>query len=110
MNQHSSGKIPVNLILSNLAEDAEKARTRVEKAPDVLLDKLDTQIAATPYEVVHQLDRMKLKHLLLIILKNTMALSRILKQSGLSHVPEAMSQTPVFRFIRLKSAPFECGT
>ncbi len=62
MNQHSSGKIPVNLILSNLAEDAEKARTRVEKAPDVLLDKLDTQIAATPYKVVHQEDRVKLKH------------------------------------------------
>ncbi len=62
MNQHSGGKIPVNLILSNLAEDAEKARTRVEKASDVLLDKLDTQIAATPYEVVHQEDRVKLKH------------------------------------------------
>ncbi|MDM8539859.1 class III poly(R)-hydroxyalkanoic acid synthase subunit PhaC [Desulfococcaceae bacterium HSG9] len=62
MNQHSGGKIPVNLILSNLAKDAEKARTRVEKASDVLLDELDTQIAATPYETVHQEDRVKLKH------------------------------------------------
>jgi polyhydroxyalkanoate synthase len=55
-------KIPVDLILSKLAEDAEKAKARVEKASDVLLGPLDTEIAATPYEVVYQEDRVKLKH------------------------------------------------
>ncbi|MGD9034400.1 MAG: class III poly(R)-hydroxyalkanoic acid synthase subunit PhaC [Desulfobacteraceae bacterium] len=55
-------KIPVDLILSKLAEDAEKAKARVERASDVLLSPLDTEIAATPYEVVHQEDRVKLKH------------------------------------------------
>ncbi len=55
-------KIPVDLILSNLAEDAEKVRTRAQKASDVLMDELDTQIAATPYDIVHQEDRVKLKH------------------------------------------------
>jgi polyhydroxyalkanoate synthase len=55
-------KIPVDLILSKLAEDAEKAKIRVEKASDVLLGPLDTEIAATPYEVVYQEDRVKLKH------------------------------------------------
>jgi polyhydroxyalkanoate synthase len=45
-----------------LAEDAEKAKARVERASDVLLSPLDTEIAATPYEVVHQEDRVKLKH------------------------------------------------
>jgi polyhydroxyalkanoate synthase len=54
-------KIPVDLILSKLAEDAEKAKARVEKASDVLLGPLDTEIAATPYEVVYQEDRVKLK-------------------------------------------------
>jgi polyhydroxyalkanoate synthase len=55
-------KIPVDLILSKLAEDAEKAKARAEKASDVLLGPLDTQIAATPYEVVYEEDRVKLKH------------------------------------------------
>ncbi|MGD8229034.1 MAG: alpha/beta fold hydrolase, partial [Desulfobacteraceae bacterium] len=55
-------KIPVDLILSKLAEDAEKAKARVERASDVLLGPLDTEIAATPNEVVYQEDRVKLKH------------------------------------------------
>ena len=55
-------KIPVDLILSKLAEDAEKAKARVEKASDVLLGPLDTEMATTPYEVVYQEDRVKLKH------------------------------------------------
>jgi len=56
-----SSKIPVDLILSKLADDTEKAQTRVRKASDVLLQELDTQIAPTPYEVVYQEDRVKLK-------------------------------------------------
>jgi polyhydroxyalkanoate synthase len=55
-------KIPVDLILSKLAEDAEKAKTRAQKASDVLLGPLHTDIATTPYEVVYQEDRVKLKH------------------------------------------------
>jgi polyhydroxyalkanoate synthase len=55
-------KIPVDLILNRLAEDAEKAHDRVLKAKDVLLGPLDTEIAATPYEVVLEVYRVKLKH------------------------------------------------
>jgi polyhydroxyalkanoate synthase len=58
----SESKIPVDLILSKLVEDADKARSRVHKASDVLLGSLDTEIATTPYEIVHQEDRVKLKH------------------------------------------------
>ncbi len=55
-------KIPVDLILSKLAEDAEKAQVRAQKASDVLLQALDTEIATTPYDVVYEQDRIKLKH------------------------------------------------
>ncbi len=55
-------KIPVDLIIAKLAEDAEKAHARVRKASDVLLSPLDTDIATTPYEVVYEEDRVKLKH------------------------------------------------
>jgi len=55
-------KIPVDLILTKLTEDAEKARTRVQKASDVLLQELDTEIAQTPYDIVYEEDRVKLKH------------------------------------------------
>ncbi|MGB5421373.1 MAG: class III poly(R)-hydroxyalkanoic acid synthase subunit PhaC [Desulfobacterales bacterium] len=58
----AEAKIPVDLILSKLAEDAEKTPDRVQKAKDVLLSELDTAIATTPYEVVYQEDRVKLKH------------------------------------------------
>ncbi len=60
----SQPKLPVDLILSKLAEEAEKAQERAQKASDVLLQALDTQIAVTPFEVVHQEDRVKLKHYL----------------------------------------------
>jgi polyhydroxyalkanoate synthase len=60
----SQTKIPVDLILSKLAEDAEKAQSRAHKASEVLLDDLDTEIAQTPYEVVYEEDRVKLKHYL----------------------------------------------
>jgi len=55
-------KIPVDLIIAKLAEDAEKAHARVRKASDVLLSPLDTDIATTPYEMVYEEDRVKLKH------------------------------------------------
>ena len=55
-------KIPVDLILSKLAEDAEKAQARAQKASDVLLQALDTEIATTPYDIVYEQDRVKLKH------------------------------------------------
>ena len=60
----SPTKIPVDLILSKLAEDAEKAQSRAHKASEVLLDDLDTELAKTACEVVFQEDRVKLKHYL----------------------------------------------
>jgi len=57
-----SPKIPVDLILSKLSEEAEKVQERAKKASDVLLGPLDTEIATTPYEIVYQEDRVKLKH------------------------------------------------
>ena len=58
----SKPKIPVDLILAKLAADTEKAQARAQKASDVLLQDLDTDIAPTPYDVVYQQDRVKLKH------------------------------------------------
>jgi polyhydroxyalkanoate synthase len=60
----SQTKIPVDLILSKMAQDAEKAQSRAHKASEVLLDDLDTDLAQTAYEVVYQEDRVKLKHYL----------------------------------------------
>jgi polyhydroxyalkanoate synthase len=58
----SQTKIPVDLILHQLAEETEKAQSRAQKASDVLLGELETALAQTPYEVVYQEDRVKLKH------------------------------------------------
>lgn len=55
-------KVPVNLLMSNMAQGVKKARTRVHKASEVLLEPLETQLSQTPYEVVYQEDRVKLKH------------------------------------------------
>jgi polyhydroxyalkanoate synthase len=60
----SQSTIPVDLILSKLAEDAERVQSRAQKASEVLLEKMDTQVAVTPSEVVYQEDRIKLKHYL----------------------------------------------
>ena len=54
-------RIPVDLIVAKLAEDAQ-ARVRARNASDVLLQSLDTEIAPTPYDVVYEQDRVKLKH------------------------------------------------
>jgi polyhydroxyalkanoate synthase subunit PhaC len=60
----SQPTIPVDLILSKLAEDAERVQSRARKASEVLLEKMDTEVAATPCEVVYREDRIKLKHYL----------------------------------------------
>jgi polyhydroxyalkanoate synthase len=56
--------IPVDLILGKLAEDVEKSQERMLKSKEVLFGPLDTDIATTPYEVVYEEDRVKLKHYL----------------------------------------------
>jgi len=58
----SQPKIPLDLILANLAEEAEKTQAKVTKASDVLLGQLSTNIAETPYDVVYEEDRIRLKH------------------------------------------------
>lgn len=55
-------KIPVDLIIKKMTEEAGQAQQRLEKAKDVLLGPLDADIATTPYEVVYTEDRVKLKH------------------------------------------------
>jgi polyhydroxyalkanoate synthase len=58
----TKSNIPLDLVISKLAEDADRTQDRVWKASDILLGSLDTKIASTPYEVVYQEDRVKLKH------------------------------------------------
>lgn len=55
-------KIPVDIIMQQLAEDAGKVQERAQKASDILLGSLDTAIATTPYEVIYRQDRVTLKH------------------------------------------------
>lgn len=55
-------KIPVDLILKNLAQEAETAQKRMGKAADVLMSDLEADIAKTPYDIVYEQDRVKLKH------------------------------------------------
>ncbi len=58
----SQPKIAVDLILKNLAESTEKAKSRAQKASEVLLSPLETDLSTTPYEVVYEEDRVKLKY------------------------------------------------
>lgn len=60
----SQSTISVDLILSKLAEDAERVQSRAQKASEVLLEKMNAEVAVTPSEVVYQEDRIKLKHYL----------------------------------------------
>lgn len=55
-------KIAVNLILKKLSESTEQVKTRAQKASEVLLSPLNTELSTTPYEVVYEEDRVKLKH------------------------------------------------
>ncbi|MGD9251929.1 MAG: class III poly(R)-hydroxyalkanoic acid synthase subunit PhaC [Desulfobacterales bacterium] len=54
--------VPVDLIMSKLAEASEQAQTKAQMGSEVLLQDLDTEIATTPYEVVYREDRVKLKY------------------------------------------------
>lgn len=58
----SQPKIAVDLILKKLAESTEKTKDRARKASEVLMGDLETDLATTPYEVVYQEDRVKLKY------------------------------------------------
>jgi len=58
----SEKNIPIDLILAKLTEDAGKATEKISRASDVLLSPLDTSIAQTPYEVIYEEDRVRLKH------------------------------------------------
>lgn len=58
----SQPKIPVDLILKNLAQSTEETRQRVSRASDILLSPLNTEAAVTPYDIVYAEDRIKLKH------------------------------------------------
>ncbi len=55
-------RIAVNLILKKLSETTEQVKTRAQKASEVLLSPLNTDLSTTPYEVVYEEDRVKLKH------------------------------------------------
>lgn len=55
-------KISVDLILEKLAQEAEAVRRKAEKGSSILLEALDTAIAQTPYDVVYEEDRVRLKH------------------------------------------------
>lgn len=58
----SQPKIAVDLILKKLSEDAEKVKVHARKASEVLLNPLDSELAQTPYEIVYEEDRVKLKY------------------------------------------------
>jgi polyhydroxyalkanoate synthase subunit PhaC len=55
-------KIPVDLILAKLAADARAAKHRLERARDIFHGPLATDIGTTPYELVYQEDRVRLKY------------------------------------------------
>ena len=55
-------KIPVDLILENLAKSAEDVQKRVSRASDVLLGDLNSELSTTPFEIVYEEDRIKIKH------------------------------------------------
>jgi polyhydroxyalkanoate synthase subunit PhaC len=58
----NSTKIPLDLILERMAEDAEQTQQRVSKASEVLQGQLNSELASTPYEIVYEEDRVKVKH------------------------------------------------
>lgn len=57
-----TAKIPVDLILKNLSEKQSTTKNRIKKGREILTGKLETDLAATPYEIVYEEDRIKLKH------------------------------------------------
>lgn len=55
-------KIPVDILIKHLADDAGQVQERAQKASDILMGELETDIASTKYDMVYQEDRVKLKH------------------------------------------------
>jgi poly[(R)-3-hydroxyalkanoate] polymerase subunit PhaC len=55
-------KIPIELIREKMTAEAERAKHRLERARDILQGPLDTEIGATPHDIVYQEDRVRLKH------------------------------------------------
>ncbi len=58
----SQFKVPIDLIMSKMAEGATKVQQKASEASEVLLSELQTDIARTPYDIIYQEDRVKLKH------------------------------------------------
>ncbi len=58
----NSTKIPIDLILERMAQDTEKAQQRATRASDVLLGELNSEVGSTPYEIVYEEDRVRVKH------------------------------------------------
>jgi polyhydroxyalkanoate synthase subunit PhaC len=54
--------IPVDLILNQLVESTEEVKEKVQKASEVLLGPLETEISQTSFEIVYQEDRVKVKY------------------------------------------------
>ncbi len=55
-------KIPVDLIRAKLAAGAQETQQRLEKARDIFLGPLATDIGTTPYDLVYEEDRVRLKY------------------------------------------------
>jgi len=55
-------KLPVDLLLKNIEEGQRLAHTTLKKASGVLTGELETDISTTPYEIVYEEDRVRLKH------------------------------------------------
>jgi polyhydroxyalkanoate synthase len=55
-------RIPVDLILKNIEEDRQATQKKMRKASAVLTSELNTDISTTPYDIVYEEDRVRLKH------------------------------------------------
>ncbi|OQY59761.1 MAG: class III poly(R)-hydroxyalkanoic acid synthase subunit PhaC [Desulfobacteraceae bacterium 4572_88] len=58
----TQSKIAVDLILKKLAETTEKTKSRAQKASEVLLGPLETDMSTTPYDIIYEEDRVRLKY------------------------------------------------
>ncbi len=55
-------KLAGDLFMAKMAGESAKAIKRIAYAKEVLLGPLDTEIAPTPYDIIYEEDRVKLKH------------------------------------------------
>ena len=58
----SQTKTAFEQFMSKLAGDVAQAQAGARKASDVLRGTLETEIATTPFDIVYEEDRVKLKH------------------------------------------------